>query len=93
MHTLNLDTRLKQSKEIVHQSMPPETILLNLDNGYYYSTNRIGSAVWEHCNGINTIEQIIESISKECGISPEVAKEDILGFVREMIKEGIVTAE
>lgn len=93
MQNLSLNHRPVKLKDIVHQTMPPDTILLNLHNGYYYSTNNIGAAVWDRCNGSNTISRIIEEISQDCGKSAEEVRNDIMGFLRDMINERLVTVE
>ena len=38
--------------------MEGETVLLDLSTGRYYTLNRLGSVIWEHCTGDKTISEI-----------------------------------
>ena len=82
--------RPQKTKEVVSQSMPPDTILLNLDNGYYYSTNQIGAAIWENCEGKLTIKEMIDDISQRCDVPAEQIEKDILHVIRDMESEGLI---
>jgi hypothetical protein len=93
MSDLNLLSCPVKMKEIVFQSMPPDTILLNLDNGYYYSTNRVGAAVWDRCDGNTTIAEMMADISERSGEPAQRVEADILHFVSDMMKEGLVKLE
>jgi hypothetical protein len=93
MINLSLQNRPIKSQGIVHQSMPPDTILLNLNNGYYYSTNNIGTALWEYCDEGMSIADIMANISNDCGVPIEDIKDDILHFINEMVQEGLIKIE
>lgn len=93
MINLSLHSCPVKKQEIVFQSMPPDTILLNLDNGYYYSTNSVGAAVWEHCDGRNSITEIMSKISNICGKRVDEIKEEIWDFIKDMVKEGLLQIE
>jgi len=82
-----------KKKGVVFQSMPPDTVLLNLDNGFYYSINPIGAAVWEYCDGNRSISNIIAQISKESDVSADDIQEDILDFIHDLTKEGLIQIE
>jgi hypothetical protein len=40
-----------------------ETVLLDLVTGQSFRLNAVGTAVWEHCTGMATLEQIHHTIS------------------------------
>lgn len=92
MPRLDMQCRPRKMKEIVFQSMPPDTILLNLDNGYYYSTNHIGADVWERCNGENSLARIVSDILSLYD-APKEAEDDILSFVRDMVEEKLLSVD
>ncbi|KUO64414.1 MAG: hypothetical protein APF84_10600 [Gracilibacter sp. BRH_c7a] len=90
MTILNNHSHPVKKKDIVYQSMPPDTILLNLDNGFYYSTNEIGAEVWDCCDGRHSIIDIIKHISNQYNVSADEIKNDVLSFIVDMKKEGLL---
>ena len=51
-------TILRPSPDVQGTSMEGETVLLDLSTGRYYTLNRLGSVIWEHCTGHSTISDI-----------------------------------
>jgi hypothetical protein len=39
--------------------------LIRKENFFIQQLNKIGSSVWEHCDGTKSVQQILEVISKE----------------------------
>ena len=44
-------TILRPSSNVQGTMMECETVLLDLSTGRYYTLNRLGSVIWEHCTG------------------------------------------
>lgn len=82
-----------KSPDITFQAMPPETVLLNLETGYYYSTNELGSAVWSLCDGATTVEAIIRALNPRYDVAPEQLERDVLAFIRELAEEGLLLVQ
>ena len=40
---------LRPSPDVQGTSLEGETVLLDLSTGRYYTLNRLGSVIWEHC--------------------------------------------
>lgn len=93
MTELNLRSKPIRSENVAHQSMPPDTVLLNLDNGYYYSTNSVGAAVWELCLGEKTVAEIAEEVLLRFHAADRDIAKDIMELLRDMAKEGLVKIE
>ena len=90
MPDVTLASKPRRSDDIVFQSMPPDTILLHLETGFYYSTNRLGAEVWQQCDGDTEVSKIVESLYQTFDASREQLTEDVLGFVRQMADEGLL---
>jgi len=67
-----------------------EAVILNLDNGVYYSLDEVGAKVWDLCDGSNSIKDIIMVICEEFEVKGQTAGEDILEFMEELLKESLV---
>src|SRR5574340_444318 len=49
---------LRPSDDVQGANMDGETVLLNVSTGRYYTLNRVGSVIWEHCTGHNSMSDI-----------------------------------
>jgi hypothetical protein len=67
-----------------------EMVFLDLNSGYYYSSNEIGSMIWEFCDGEKKVEDIILEISEACDIEKAVIESDIFLFVNDMLNENLL---
>ncbi|HZG88385.1 pyrroloquinoline quinone biosynthesis peptide chaperone PqqD [Paenibacillus sp.] len=92
MTAVTMQSRPRKAQDIMFQSMPPDTILLNLNNGYYYSTNPIGAAVWERCDGQRSIADIITEL-RAAFDAPDEIERDVVQFVEHMADEKLLIVD
>ncbi|OGW51442.1 MAG: hypothetical protein A2V62_04115 [Nitrospirae bacterium RBG_19FT_COMBO_58_9] len=86
-------TILRPSPEVQGSTMEGETVLLNLSTGRYYTLNRLGSVIWEHCTGQSTISDIHAILCDRFEVAPERALDDLVSLVNELIQEGLLQQE
>lgn len=80
--------KLKKNKTISWRKVEDEGVLLNLDNGAYYSLNETGLKIWELCDGKNNPSQIHSILASEYKTDPEkVSPEDITRFLALLRRE------
>jgi hypothetical protein len=70
-----------------------ETVLLDLSSGRYYTLNRIGTAMWEHCSGKKSLQEIHSSLCTRFEASSERIADDLLALVTHLGHEGLLTLE
>ncbi|EXX87516.1 hypothetical protein BG53_01860 [Paenibacillus darwinianus] len=90
MSSLSLLSIPAKAAAVRSQSMPPDMILLNLNSGYYYSTNPVGAAVWACCDGLQSVRAIISEVAAAFGVPAEEVQGDILDFLTDMAGEGLL---
>ena len=71
-------TILRPSPDVQGTSMEGETVLLDLSTGRYYTLNRLGSVIWEHCTGHNTISDIHAVLCDRFEVAPDRALDDLV---------------
>jgi hypothetical protein len=86
-------TNLRPSPDVQGTSMEGETVLLDLSTGRYYTLNRLGSVIWEHCTGYNTISDIHAVLCDRFDVSPDRALDDLIALVNQLVKEGLLQQE
>jgi len=86
-------TVLQPSPDIQGTTMDGETVLLDLSTGRYYTLNRVGSVIWEHCTGDKTISDIQAVLCERFDVAPERALDDLVTLVNDLIQEGLLQQE
>lgn len=84
---------LRTSPDVQGTSMDGETVLLDLSTGRYYTLNRVGSAIWEHCTGHHTIRDIHTVLCDRFDVAPERALDDLVILVNQLTQEGLLQQE
>ncbi len=86
-------TILRPSPNVQGTSMEGETVLLDLSTGRYYTLNRLGSVIWEHCSGHSTISDIHAVLCDRFEVASERALDDLVALVNQLIQEGLLQQE
>lgn len=86
-------TILRPSPDVQGTSMEGETVLLDLSTGRYYTLNRLGSVIWEHCTGHSTISDIHAVLCDRFEVASERALDDLVALVNQLIQEGLLQQE
>lgn len=84
---------LRSSPDVQGTTMDGETVLLDLSSGRYYTLNRLGSVIWEHCTGQSTIADIHAAICDRFDVAPSRALDDLVDLANELIQEGLLQQE
>ena len=90
MTDLNPDTPLIRDPDLVAADMDGDLVMMSIDNGEYYGVGGVGPRVWELLESPRTIEQITAAIVDEFEVEAETCREDILGFIRQLLDMGLV---
>jgi hypothetical protein len=86
-------TILRPSPAVQGTTMEGETVLLDLSTGRYYTLNRLGSVIWEHCTGHSTISDIHAVLCDRFEVASERALDDLVTLVNQLIQEGLLQQE
>jgi hypothetical protein len=86
-------TILRPSPDVQGTTMEGETVLLDLRSGRYYTLNRLGSVIWEHCTGEKTIGEIHTVLCDRFEVDPERALDDLIVLVDRLMQEGLLQQE
>ena len=67
-----------------------EAVLLNLDNGLYYTLNRVGTVIWECFTGHQSFVGILADMCDRFEVTCEQAREDLEALVTRLHHEGLI---
>jgi Coenzyme PQQ synthesis protein D (PqqD) len=86
-------TIAQPNSDVQGTSIENETVLLDLSTGRYYTLNRLGSVVWEHCTADRTIGDIHAILCQRFDVTPERALEDLVALINDLVQEGLLKIE
>lgn len=78
------------NKKIITREIQDETVLLNQENGDYFSLNGIGTEVYKCiCKGMET-EEIVNFLLNKYDTSHDTLKNDIVSLINKMQEKNIL---
>lgn len=79
--------------KIVHENIDGETVILNLDDGNYYSLVGTGADIWECLENGANIRDVIERLyTKYDGVRENMEKAAHV-FISELMQEGLIVTD
>ena len=87
---LSLDSIVVASPDQVSSDLAGETVLLSMTSAKYYGFAGIGSRIWELIATATSVRNVCDSIAEEYEVSREECEADVLGFLEQCVKSGLV---
>jgi len=94
--SVTIDAIYVPSDEIVAREIEGEVIIVPLVAGIgdmeddLYTLNESGKTIWEKLDGKKRLSDIVKELSEEFKASAEEIEKDVIGFVEELLKRGIL---
>ncbi len=76
---------------VVHETVDGEVVIVNLDNGLYFSTDQIGTNVWGLLAEGKPVDAILDWASTTYGDHPETTA-DVNAFLTQLADNQLVVA-
>jgi hypothetical protein len=76
--------------EVQGTNLEGETVLLDLRTGHYYTLNRLGSAIWELCERVNSVEDMHLALCARFDVTPERALDDLVMMLNQLCQEDLI---
>ena len=74
----------QRKEQVVAQKVSNDFLLLNMQDGNYYSLNEVGGRIWELCDGQHTVGQMVHILAAEYEAPPETLSEDALELLEQL---------
>lgn len=75
---------------IMHEVIEGEVVIVNLENGSYYSLDGIGATIWERLATGCTLDALADELAARYGEVRETVAKDVAAFVRQLHVEQLV---
>ncbi|PEN14005.1 PqqD family protein [Longibacter salinarum] len=87
----NLNTCLKADSQHVSSDLAGEQVILNLDNGVYYSLNEVGSQVWSLLKQPRTLHEVVDDIAGDYPVPRDRIEADVVTLAGDLLEAGLVS--
>jgi hypothetical protein len=83
-------SRLAVTKNQVSCDVAGEAVILNLENGVYYSTNPVGARVWYLIQESRTLADVRDTLLEEFDVESSRLEADLRVFLEQLSVQGLV---
>ncbi len=84
------DTIPKKNEAILDRELDGETVLFNLSTNKLHSLNATAGFIWKECNGVNTMNSLVELLSHSFAVKAKQAERDLRVLLKGMYHAGLI---
>lgn len=89
---MHVETRPRRVEAIVWRRGDEGVVVLNPNDGNYFSLDDVGGRVWELCDGQHSVTEIATTLGEEYDAPVADITRDVLDLLDELRGEGLVAA-
>ena len=83
--------RPQRDERIVWRRGDEGVVVLNPNDGQYFSLDDVGGRIWELCDGDRSVTEIADVLAEEYDADASVIQTDALELLQDLKGEGLVT--
>lgn len=93
---ISLESICMPSEDVVAREIAGEILIIPLAAGIgdaedeLFSLNETGKIIWERLDGEKNLGELVKDLSEEFEVSAKEIEEDVIGFVVELLKRGML---
>ncbi len=88
-----LNSKFSISENAIAQTMPEETIILDLESEEYFSLNSLGTMIWDLVVEDISVQEIIGKIAAKCEVDVQILEKDVIKFLSKLLEKKIITVK
>ena len=78
------------SPGVVCDVVDDEVVIVSLDSGAYYSTEKAGATLWHHLSAGQTVEGIVQSMTAHYAGPQEEIEKSVTDLISELVAEELI---
>jgi len=78
------------SPSVVCDIVYDDVVLVNLESGAYYSTEKVGATIWQQLDQGQSIGEIIETVSGQYAGDTQEIEKNIYNLIGQLLNEGLI---
>jgi hypothetical protein len=90
MELIHPGTRISRVKGFVTAPVNNELMMLNVEQGAYYSLDPIAARIWELIETPARVQDIVAALQVRYAVSQEECQADVLSFLAKLRENGMI---
>lgn len=87
---MDLNIKVRQSKEIDATDLNGEKVMMNLDLGKYFALNSIGSRIWDIIEDEIYVKDIVDTLLNEYDVDEKKCQESVIKYLGILKNENLI---
>ncbi len=87
---MDSDTIIQRVEHVAWSNIDDEAILLNLENGFYYTLNEVGCDAWQLLDGKRTLGELGLELCQLYDAEQQQIEQDLCSIFQEMQQEALI---
>jgi len=88
-----LQSRLTFADVVLETEVGGEAIMMHLDEGRYFTLNRVGTEIWSRLRQGRSVGEICAELSERYDAPPQQIEAETLALVEQIVARGLATAQ
>ncbi|MGY6555538.1 MAG: lasso peptide biosynthesis PqqD family chaperone [Wenzhouxiangella sp.] len=82
--------QFKRNSSLIGATVDDELVMMSVEHGQYYGLGGVGPRVWELLEEPRKFDELVELILQEFEVEREVCEKDMVEFLEQMEKLGLI---
>jgi hypothetical protein len=80
-----------QNKEIMQSKIDEDVVMLDIDTGFYFGLDAVGSTIWSHLSHPISFEELIARLMSKYDIDRETCETETRLFLKQLLEKNIIS--
>lgn len=90
---MSLKKKITFADTVFAQEVDGEMVLLDMESENYFGLDEVGTVIWQAIQEKEFLQEVIEMLLEQYEVTPEVLEKDLMVFVENLQKNGLVKLE
>ena len=83
-------SRYIQNKKIIHSKVGEEFVMMDIDSGFYFGLNSVGSVIWNHLEQARTFNDLVIQLITEYNVDKQVCERETKAFLNQLLEKNLI---
>ncbi len=79
-----------QNKKIIQSKIREEVVMMDIDSGFYFGMNGVGSVIWQHLSNAITLDDLVCKLMEEFKVDKQTCETDTIEFLDKLLEKNII---
>lgn len=85
-----MSTKYIQNKKVIQSKIGDEVVMLDMDSGFYFGLNSVGSFIWVKLEKPISLEEVVLELLNDYNIDRETCENDTRVFWNQLLENNII---